>query len=109
MKTRGLFTLASILTTASIIASGRPRRIGAHLVRRQLYNRRAASSVRSARGQPAVLSTPVCGISMGFGRLDQKAGAPLAGIFNAVAQGRAAARRRSPVLYPRTSTFVGRV
>ena len=37
MKTRGLFALASLLTTASIIASGRPRRIGAHLVRRQLY------------------------------------------------------------------------
>jgi len=37
MKTRGLFALASILTTASIIASGHPRRIGAHLLRRQLY------------------------------------------------------------------------
>jgi len=37
MKTRGLFALASILTTASIIASGRPRRIGAHVLRRQLY------------------------------------------------------------------------
>ena len=37
MKTRSLFALASLLTTASIIASGRPRRIGAHLVRRQLY------------------------------------------------------------------------
>jgi hypothetical protein len=37
MKTRHLFTLASILTTAGIIASGRPRRIGARLVRRQLY------------------------------------------------------------------------
>jgi hypothetical protein len=37
MKTRHLFTLASILTTASIIASGRPRRIGARLLRRQLY------------------------------------------------------------------------
>ena len=37
MRTRGLFALASILTTASIIASGRPRRTGAHLVRRQLY------------------------------------------------------------------------
>ena len=34
---RKLFALAGILTTASIIASGRPRRIGAHLVRRQLY------------------------------------------------------------------------
>ncbi len=29
--------IASLLTTASIIASGRPRRIGAHLIRRQLY------------------------------------------------------------------------
>ena len=37
MRARGLFALASILTTASIIASGRPRRIGARLVRRQLY------------------------------------------------------------------------
>ena len=37
MNTRRLFALASLLTTASIIASGRPRRIGAHLVRRQLY------------------------------------------------------------------------
>ncbi len=35
--TRKLFALAGILTTASIIASGRPPRIGAHLVRRQLY------------------------------------------------------------------------
>jgi hypothetical protein len=33
---RRLFALAGLLTTASI-ASGRPRRIGAHLVRRQLY------------------------------------------------------------------------
>jgi len=38
MKTRHLFALAGLLTTASIIASGRPRRIGVHLVRRQLYN-----------------------------------------------------------------------
>ena len=37
MRTRGLFALASILITASIIASGRPRRIGAHVVRRQVY------------------------------------------------------------------------
>ena len=37
MKTRWLFALASVLTTASIIASGRPRRIGAHVLRRQLY------------------------------------------------------------------------
>ena len=37
MRTRGLFALASLLTTASIVASGRPRRVGAHLVRRQLY------------------------------------------------------------------------
>jgi hypothetical protein len=37
MKTRKLFTLASLLTTATIIASGRPRRIGAHILRRQLY------------------------------------------------------------------------
>ncbi|MCJ7491148.1 MAG: hypothetical protein MUP15_03190 [Dehalococcoidia bacterium] len=37
MKRRRLFTLAGLLTTASIIASGRPRRIGAHLLRRQLY------------------------------------------------------------------------
>ena len=29
MRTRGFFALASLLTTASIIASGRPRRIGA--------------------------------------------------------------------------------
>jgi len=36
MRTRGLFALASLLSTASIIASGHPRRIGAHLVRRQL-------------------------------------------------------------------------
>lgn len=34
---RRLFALAGLLTTASIIASDRPRRIGAHLVRRQLY------------------------------------------------------------------------
>jgi len=39
MRTRGLFALASILTTASIIASGRPRRTGAHLVRRQQASR----------------------------------------------------------------------
>jgi hypothetical protein len=37
MKTRRLFTLAGLLTTAGIIASGRPRRIGAHLLRRLLY------------------------------------------------------------------------
>jgi hypothetical protein len=37
MGTRGLFTFAGLLTTASIIASGRPRRIGVHLIRRQLY------------------------------------------------------------------------
>ena len=37
MRTRSLFALASLLTTASIIASGHPRRIGAHLLRRQLY------------------------------------------------------------------------
>jgi hypothetical protein len=37
MRTRGLFALATLLTTASIIASGHPRRIGAHLLRRQLY------------------------------------------------------------------------
>jgi hypothetical protein len=37
MRTRGFFALASLLTTASIIASGRPRRIGAHLIRKQLY------------------------------------------------------------------------
>jgi hypothetical protein len=37
MRTRGLFALASLLTTASIIASGHPRRIGAHLVRKQFY------------------------------------------------------------------------
>lgn len=48
MKTRGLFTLASILTTASIIASGRPRRIGAHLVRRQLY-KQASRLIRKVR------------------------------------------------------------
>jgi len=37
MKTRGLFALAGLLTTAGIIVSGRPRRIGAHLIRKQLY------------------------------------------------------------------------
>jgi len=37
LKRRRLFALAGLLTTASIIASGRPRRIGANLLRRQLY------------------------------------------------------------------------
>ena len=41
MKTRHLFALASLLTTASIIASGHPRRIGAHLIRRELYKQSA--------------------------------------------------------------------
>lgn len=48
MKTRKLFVLASLLTTASIIASGRPRRIGAHLVRRQLY-KQASKLIRKVR------------------------------------------------------------
>jgi hypothetical protein len=48
MKTRGLFALASLLTTASIIASGRPRRIGAHLLRRQLY-KQASKLIRKVR------------------------------------------------------------
>jgi hypothetical protein len=48
MKTRGLFALASLLTTASIIASGRPRRIGAHLLCRQLY-KQASKLIRKVR------------------------------------------------------------
>jgi len=48
MKTRGLFALASLLTTASIIVSGRPRRIGAHLLRRQLY-KQASKLIRKVR------------------------------------------------------------
>jgi hypothetical protein len=48
MKTRGLFALASLLTTASIIASGRPRRIGAHLLRRQLF-KQASKLIRKVR------------------------------------------------------------
>jgi len=48
MKTRGLFALASLLTTASIIASGRPRRIGVHLLRRQLY-KQASKLIRKVR------------------------------------------------------------
>ena len=48
MKTRGPFALASLLTTASIIASGRPRRIGAHLLRRQLY-KQASKLIRKVR------------------------------------------------------------
>jgi hypothetical protein len=36
MNARMLFRMAALLTTAGIIASGRPRRIGAHLVRRQM-------------------------------------------------------------------------
>jgi hypothetical protein len=48
MKTRGLFALASLLTTATIIASGRPRRIGAHIVRRQLY-KQASRMIRKVK------------------------------------------------------------
>jgi len=48
MKTRGLFALASLLTTATIILSGRPRRIGAHIVRRQLF-KQASRIIRQVR------------------------------------------------------------
>ena len=50
MRTRGLFALASLLTTASIIASGRPRRIGAHLIRKQLYKQSSRLIRKIKRG-----------------------------------------------------------
>jgi len=48
MRIRGLFALASLLTTATILASGRPRRLGAHLVRRQLF-KQASKIIRKVR------------------------------------------------------------
>ena len=48
MRIRSLFALASFLTTVSIIASGRPRRIGAHLVRKQLY-KQASRLIRKVK------------------------------------------------------------
>ena len=36
---RSLFKMASILTTAKIVTSGNPKRIGKHLMRRQIYKR----------------------------------------------------------------------
>jgi hypothetical protein len=48
MKARGLFALASILTTATIVLSGRPRRIGAHVLRRQLY-KQASRIIRKVK------------------------------------------------------------